>query len=154
MGRFTASTKQQRRSVILKKLGACAGANQSRCAAKNKPEIVQMARDIKSAQPTMRAPQFATTRALVNSTLGKTKSARPTASPSIINRLEDEAVTVRDRDMGTRPHQKSELYDHLQKRLEVRSRGQRSLKTSRQCCLPSVSLFLASALYSSLTSDR
>ncbi|MGH9902724.1 MAG: His/Gly/Thr/Pro-type tRNA ligase C-terminal domain-containing protein, partial [Pyrinomonadaceae bacterium] len=88
--------------------------------AKNKPEIVEMARGIKRAlQPSMRAV-YDDTGGIGKLYARQDEIGTPYCVTVDHQSLEDEAVTVRDRDTWEQERVKvSELQEHLQKRLPV-----------------------------------
>ncbi len=90
--------------------------------AKNKPEIVQMARGIKSQlQPSMRAV-YDDTGGIGKLYARQDEIGTPFCVTVDHQSLEDEAVTVRDRDTWEQERVKvAELQEHLKRRLGIKS---------------------------------
>jgi glycyl-tRNA synthetase len=88
--------------------------------AKNKPEIVQMARGLKSRlQPSMRAV-YDDTGGIGKLYARQDEIGTPFCVTVDHQSLEDEAVTVRDRDTWEQERVKvSELQEHLKRRLGI-----------------------------------
>jgi glycyl-tRNA synthetase len=89
--------------------------------AKNKPEIVALARNLKkSLQPSMRAV-YDDTGGIGKLYARQDEIGTPFCVTIDHQSLEDEAVTVRDRDTWEQERVKVvELREHLQRRLDVR----------------------------------